>query len=227
MSTFKIAHRGFSSIATENTLLAFQKALNYGVDAIELDVHLTLDNEIIVFHDEDLNRLTNGFGKVCALSLENLQKLKINNYHKIPTLIEVLDLINKQCVVNIELKGNGTPKLVSKLIEHYIQEKNWAIKQFLVSSFNTDMLLEMRSLNPNIPLGIITDRDLEHALDFSKYLKIEYIIANFELLNKDKVARIQNLGYKILAWTVNETADIKIVKNFNVHGIISDYVDRI
>src|SRR6478736_2939754 len=101
--TLIIGHRGAKGYQPENTLSSFQKALDMKVDGIELDVHLSSDGEIIVFHDETLNRITNGKGDINRYTLSELRDFRIAKEHQIPTLKEVFDLIDKKCFINIEL----------------------------------------------------------------------------------------------------------------------------
>lgn len=222
-----IGHRGAKGYEPENTLLSFQKAIDIGIDGIELDVHLSSDGAIMVIHDETLDRTTNGKGFVNELSLQELKTFQIEKENTIPTLIEVFDLVNKHCFINIELKGNGTSKPVINLIEHYIEEKNWNYGHFIISSFNWSALQEVRKWNAKIQIGVLTHTDLDLAIAFAKFIKAETIHPYFHLLTKENTLKIQNEGFKVFAWTVNETEDIQKIKSFHVNGIISDFPDRI
>ena len=222
-----IGHRGAKGYEPENTLLSFQKAIDIGVDGIELDVHLSSDGAIMVIHDETLDRTTNGKGFVNELSLQELKTFQIEKENTIPTLIEVFDLVNKHCFINIELKGKGTYKPVINLIEHYIEEKNWNYGHFIISSFNWSALQEVRKWNAKIQIGVLTHTDLDLAIAFAKFIKAETIHPYFHLLTKENTLKIQNEGFKVFAWTVNETEDIQKIKSFHVNGIISDFPDRI
>lgn len=222
-----IGHRGAKGYEPENTLLSFQKAIDIGVDGIELDVHLSSDGAIMVIHDETLDRTTNGKGFVNELSLQELKTFQIEKENTIPTLIEVFDLVNKRCFINIELKGKGTSKPVINLIEHYIEEKNWNYGHFIISSFNWSALQEVRKWNAKIPIGVLTHTDLDLAIAFAKFIKAETIHSYFHLLTKENTKKMQNEGFKVFAWTVNETEDIQKIKSFHVNGIISDFPDRI
>ena len=222
-----IGHRGAKGYEPENTLLSFQKAIDIGVDGIELDVHLSSDGAIMVIHDETLDRTTNGKGFVNELSLQELKTFQIEKENTIPTLIEVFDLVNKRCFINIELKGKGTYKPVINLIEHYIEEKNWNYGHFIISSFNWSALQEVRKWNAKIPIGVLTHTDLDLAIAFAKFIKAETIHSYFHLLTKENTKKMQNEGFKVFAWTVNETEDIQKIKSFHVNGIISDFPDRI
>lgn len=223
----KIGHRGAKGYEAENTLLSFQKSIDLGVDGIELDVHISSDGEIMVIHDEKVDRTTDSKGFVTDFSLNELKSFRINETHTIPTLKEVLDLVNQKCFVNVELKGNGTAKPIVALLEEYILEKNWEYSHFIVSSFDWNALKEVRSLNSKIPIGILTHTDLNLAKALAKFIKAEAIHPHFHLLTKENTKQIQENGQLVFPWTVNEIEDIQKMKSFNVNGIISDFPDRL
>ena len=223
----KIAHRGAKAYESENTLQAFQKALDLNSDGIELDVHLSSDEQIIVIHDETIDRTTNGKGLVNTFSLSELKSFLVDEKYQIPTLREVFDLVDKKCLINIELKGLGTPTKVVSLIEEYISEKNWNYNHFIISSFDWNMLEETSNLNPNIAIGVLTEENLDTALAFAKKIKAKAINPDFQLLNANNVREIQEKGFLVLPWTVNSEQDIQKVKSYNVDGIISDNPDKI
>ncbi|HEY6142336.1 MAG TPA: glycerophosphodiester phosphodiesterase family protein [Flavobacterium sp.] len=225
--TLKIGHRGAKGYEPENTLIAFEKAIKLDANGIELDVHLSSDGALIVIHDETIDRTTDGKGFVNELSLKELKAFSIENKQKIPTLIEVLDLVNRRCFINIELKGIGTSKPVKELINHYISEKNWNYTDFLVSSFDWNILEEIHLLDSNIRIGVLTEVSVEEALAFAKKLKVFSIHPDYELLSKENVVLMQENGFEVYPWTVNSREDIQKIKSFNVNGIISDFPDRI
>ncbi len=223
----KIGHRGAKGHAPENTLISFQKAIELGVDGIELDVHLTSDLQLICIHDDTLDRTTSGTGLVNSFTLSELKAERIDNLHEIPTLEEVLDLIDKKIFINIELKGKNTAKPVAAIIGHYITEKNWTYHHFIVSSFDWNALQEVRSLNPNIAIGVLTQTDLGLAIAFADFIKAKSIHPYFHLLNEENSSVIQERGFHVFPWTVNEKEDIQKIKSFQVDGIITDFPDRI
>ncbi|WP_289664568.1 glycerophosphodiester phosphodiesterase [Flavobacterium panacagri] len=223
----KIAHRGAKAYEPENTLQAFQKALDLNSDGIELDVHLSSDGHIIVIHDETIDKTTNGKGLVSSFSLAELKSFLIDGKHQIPTLTEVFDLVNRKCLINIELKGLGTASKVVELIEEYIAAKNWNYNHFIISSFEWNMLQETSTLNSNIPIGVLTEEDLDKALAFAEKIKAKAINPDFNLLNEENVHQIQEKGFLVLPWTVNSEQDIQKVKSYQVNGIISDNPDKI
>lgn len=216
-----IAHRGVQAFGPENTLIAFQKAIDLNVDGIELDVHLSSDGVIMVIHDETIDRTTSGNGFVNQYTALELNELGI------PTLIDALQLTNRNCFVNIELKGIGTAKPVIELIAHYILNKNWYYTDFLISSFDWKMLEEVHFIDPKIRIGVLTEKSIEEALAFATKTKAFSINPDYRLLTKENVALMQENGFEVFTWTVNSTEDIQIIKSFNVNGIISDFPDRI
>ena len=227
MNILKIAHRGAKAYEPENTLQAFQKALDLNSDGIELDVHLSSDEHIIVIHDETIDRTTNGKGLVNTFSLAELKSFLIDEKYQIPTLNEVFDLVDKKCLINIELKGLGTASKVVTLIEEYIAKKNWSYNHFIISSFDWNLLQETSNLNSKISIGILTEENLDTALAFAETIKAKAIHPAFQLLNKENVQEIQEKGFLVFPWTVNSEEDILKIKNYKVNGIISDNPDKI
>jgi glycerophosphoryl diester phosphodiesterase len=227
MKMLKIGHRGAKGHAPENTLISFQTAMDLDVDGIELDVHLTSDLQLICIHDDTLNRTTSGIGLINSFTLSELKALRIDNLHEIPKLEEVLDLINKKIFVNIELKGKNTAKPVVDVIESYLNGKNWNYNHFLISSFDWIALQEVRSLNPNIALGVLTQSNLGLAIGFADFIQAKSIHPYFHLLTKENTALMQQKGFQVFPWTVNELEDIQKIKSFQVDGIISDFPDRL
>jgi glycerophosphoryl diester phosphodiesterase len=223
----KIGHRGASGYEPENTLISFEKAIDLNADGIELDVHLSLDGELIVIHDETINRTTIGKGAVKELTLQELKKFHTSKNQEIPTLIEVFDLVHRRCFINIELKGIGTAKPVNNLINYYISDKKWESTDFLVSSFDWNMLEEFHTLNPKIRIGILTEESIKEALAFAKKVKAFSIHPDYVLLSKENVALMQENGFEVFPWTVNSEDAIQKVKSFNVKGIISNFPDKL
>ena len=224
-----IGHRGAKGYAPENTLMAFQKAVDMAVDGIELDVHLSLDGAIMVIHDPTIDSTTNGKGAVNKLSLQELKSFVIKETHdeRIPTLEEVFDLVNQQCFINIELKNYETADVVVALIEKYVSEKNWNYIDFIVSSFDWNALQQVFFLNDKIPIGVLTATDLELAIAFAKFIKAKSIHPYFHLLTEENTALMQEKGFEVFTWTVNEIEDIYTIKLLNINGIITDFPDRI
>ncbi|MFV8328364.1 glycerophosphodiester phosphodiesterase [Flavobacterium sp. ZS1P14] len=223
----KIGHRGAKGYEPENTFISFQKALDMQVDGIELDVHVSADGELVVIHDETVDRTTNGKGFVNKLSLRELRAFRIDDKHEIPTLKEVIDLVNQDCFINIELKNYDAAEKVVSLIEKYVAKKGWKYDRFLVSSFDWNALQQVAFLNDKIPIGVLTETNLDLALAFAKFIQAKSVHPHFHLLTKENTAQIQEKGLQVFPWTINETEDIQKIKAFNVNGIITDFPNRI
>jgi glycerophosphoryl diester phosphodiesterase len=223
----KIGHRGAKGYEPENTLIAFQKAIDLQVDLIELDVHLSADGELMVIHDETIDRTTAGKGAVNQFSVLVLKQFKMEKGQRIPTLSEVLNLINQKCKVNIELKSYETADKVVDLIEKFIADKYWNYNQFIVSSFDWNALQQVAFLNSAIRIGVLTEENLDLAFAFAKFIQASSIHPDYHLLTAENTAKLQEKGFQVFPWTVNEPEDIKKIKSFNVNGIISDFPDRI
>lgn len=223
----KIGHRGAMGHAPENTLTSFAKALDLGVDGIELDVHLCKSGELVVIHDGRVDRTTDGKGSVIDMTLEELKQLDAGEGHCIPTFPEVLDFVNRRAMIDIELKAEGIAGSVSKVVRHYIREQGWTNDLFLISSFDHHELKRCHDIIPEIPFGpIIAAKPLDYAL-FAQSMKADSIMPFYEFLNGEFVQDAHQRGLKVIAWTVNRPEDIKKMLNIGVDGIISNYPDRL
>ncbi len=222
-----IGHRGAMGHETENSLASVKKAIELGVDMIEIDVFRIKSGEIVVFHDNTVDRLTQGSGNIEAYTLDDLKPLYLEGGHKIPTLKEVLDLIDNKVALNIELKGANTSKQVNAIMQEYIKDHRWSPGNFIISSFNWSELEEMRRLNTDVRIAILTEDNPLGALQIAKELRAEAVNPDFKDLNADVAKEIKEAGFKIYPWTVNEPGDIDRVKSYGVDGIITNYPERI
>lgn len=222
-----IGHRGAMGHETENTLASVQKAMDLGVDMIEIDVFKVKSGEIVVFHDENVERLTNGPGSIEDYNYIDLKKLIVDGGHKIPMLQDVLKLIDNKVALNIELKGANTADRVNHIMTYYIENKGWSAENFIISSFNWDELREMRTLNPNVRLAILTEEDPTEAIPIAKELNAVAINPYYKNVNLQVANTIREAGLKIYVWTVNEEEDINAMKRIDVDGIITNYPERI
>lgn len=218
----KIGHRGAMAYEPENTLRSFQRALDIGVDMVELDVQICKTGELVVMHDEHLERTSNGFGPVAEKTLAELKSLDAGQGEKIPTLKEVFDLVDKKSAINIELKGLGTALPTAQLIEKYIKEKSWQYNDFLVSSFIDQELIDFFNVNQKVPLAILSG-NIELRTEINAYA----INFSKEEISKSIVDKIHKLGLKVLVYTVNDKDDINKMKSWGVDGIFSNYPDKL
>ena len=212
---------------TENTIPSIKKAIELGVDGIEIDVFKCKSGEIVVFHDKKLDRLTNSSGYIEDLSYDSINKIKVIGKYRIPQLIEVIDILPNEIFLNIELKGEETAKKVNEIVTEFINKTESKLDRFIISSFNWNELEKLRSYNSKIQIAVLTDTNPLNAISVSKKLNAVAINPNYKLLNKNTVNEIKKEGLKIFPYTVNSLNDIDKMKTFRVDGIITDYPERI
>ncbi|MFD0798874.1 glycerophosphodiester phosphodiesterase [Maribacter chungangensis] len=222
-----IGHRGAMGHETENTLASVQKALDLGVDMIEIDVFKIQSGEVVVFHDKTVDRLTNGPGNIEEYNISDLSRLILDGGHKIPMLQDVLKLIDNKVALNIELKGANTADKVNHTIKFYTESRGWSPENFIISSFNWDELRAMRKYNETVDIAVLTEGNPIEALDVAKELNAVAINPYFENLDAEVTKKIKDAGFKIYTWTVNEPEDIKAMKELGVDGIITNFPERV
>tara|TARA_B100000700_G_C14944132_1_gene808287 strand:- start:564 stop:1229 length:666 start_codon:yes stop_codon:yes gene_type:complete len=221
MATLKIGHRGAKGHVAENTLESIKKAMLLKVDMIEIDVHLCKTGELVVIHDEELGNTTSGNGVVSDKSLAQIKSFRTREGYQIPTLSEVLELIQDKVILNIELKGEGTAEPVLKCLKKFPESK------ILISSFSFNELMSLRSLNPEIPVAVLTENDLSMAFLQARHLKAVSIHPYYRMVTRDFIADCHRNDIKVYVWTVNKPEKIKKLKSLDVDGIFSDFPDRL
>ena len=223
-----IGHRGAKGHIAENTLESIQKAINLGVDGVEIDVFRCASGEIVVFHDKKLDRLTNSAGFIEEITIDALNNVLVEGKYKIPTLEEVLTLIDGNILLNVELKGKNTAKKTALILEKFVSNTKWESNQLIVSSFDWDELIIFKNENTDIPIGILNDKNtLNEVLDIAIKLDAVAIHPNFSSLNQEIVNTIHDSGFKIYSWTINAPEEIDKAITFGIDGIITDFPDRI
>ncbi|MCR5310554.1 MAG: glycerophosphodiester phosphodiesterase [Lachnospiraceae bacterium] len=232
--TLNFGHRGFSGNYPENTLLAFKKAVEAGCDGIELDVHLTKDGEVVVIHDETVDRTTDGTGFVADKTLEELKKLDASFKFKgqyginpVPTLREYFDLIKDTGIItNIELKTgiNTYPGIEKKTLE--IIDEYGLRDRIIISSFNHYSVMRMKELAPDMEYGFLTESWIIDFAEYTKKLGCEYVHPIFKAVTDDFASECKKAGIGINTWTVNEEKDIRRMISLGVHAVIGNFPDR-
>ena len=231
------AHRGFSGENPENTLASFRAAIAAGADMVELDVHLTRDNELVVIHDDTLERTTDGKGNVADKTLAELKRLdagfKFNPRfagERIPTLTEVLDVTRGRILVNIELKkGKNFPYTMEELADRTLAvvEKAGMLDQVLFSSFDPAAVDRIRVRNPRLPIAVITQKPWATPEEAGGGKLYPAINSSFKNLNEKNIRLARAAGLQVHAWTVNTPADMEKVISLGVDGIITNHPDRL
>lgn len=220
-----IGHRGACGYEPENTLISFEKAISLGVDMVEFDVQKCKSGELVVIHDDTVNRTTDDKGKVEKLTLEQLKSFDCEKGQKIPSLEEVLDLINRRVKVNIEIKSKGITREVCEVINSYLS-KGWAYNDFLVSSFNHKDIYEMQKIDLTIPRGIITSGFSLKYLRSLEDLKPYTIMHYYRSLTKRFLKAAHEEGVNVFVWTGNNKKVYEKLKKMGIDGVFSDYPDK-
>ena len=227
------AHRGFSGKYPENTILAFQKAIEVGIDGIELDVQLTSDGEVVIIHDEKVDRTTNGEGLVVSYTLEELKKLDASyiytgkmGFNPIPTLREYFELVKDEpLVTNIELKTGineypGLEEKVYALIKEYHLED-----RIIISSFNHYSVLRMKEIAPELVYGFLSDTWIYNPGAYTKNYGVTCYHPAFVQLKQEIVDEIKASNIIINTWTVNTEEQIRDMYAKGIDTVIGNYPD--
>ena len=218
-----VAHRGFSGVYPENTLLAFQKAVELGVDFVELDVHQTVDKEIVVCHDYTIERTTDGNGYIKEMTYEEIKRYDAGKWkgypgEKIPLLKEVFEKFGNEIKILIEIKECDVSALI-KLIKEFRMEK-----RVIVGSFNLEYIKEVRNLLPIISTALISYEVPENIDQFIKY-GIRKLDINFHNLNKGIVKELVSYGFVVNTWTPDTEEELKKAIDYGVQFITTDRPD--
>ncbi len=216
-------HRGAAGLVAENTIESIKEALKYTVDGIEIDVHCCKSGELVVIHDETLDRTTDGKGNVADYTLQELKGCSTSEGFEIPTLQEVLDYIDAKCQLNIELKGIQTAIPVVYLLEKCIKTTSWTYDHFVISSFDHSQLHQTKATNSNLKLGVLTEENITVILPMAKALEAYSVHPPIKTLTKEEVHQAKDNGYMVFVWTVNDISKIEQSKSWNVDAIITDF----
>lgn len=228
------AHRGASAYAPENTLPAFQLALEQDVDGVEFDVHRSADGQIVVVHDDTINRTSNGFGRVADLTLEELRHCNFSNGFigfrsvRIPTLRDTLDLLGPSGVtINIELKNHT--ELYPGMEEQVYSEVKDAglLDQVVFSSFNHFSLANLRDRVHPENLALIYSDGIFDSWGYAKWFGAGAIQPNLLALRQPHFMWLcHEAGIRVNAWTVDEIDDVTRLTELGVDAIITNFPDR-
>ena len=226
------AHRGYSGKYPENTMLAFREAEKVGTDGIELDVQLSRDGQIVIIHDETLNRTTNGKGYVKDYTLAELKALDASvikgtefSPQRIPTLEEYCDWVKGTgLVTNVELKSSIVyyPELEEKTAEMI---KAFGLEDRMIfSSFNHLSIVRMKQLLPQCPVGaLVENNDLQFAGYYCHKYGFEFYHPDCHLLTKANVDNCKEYGIGINTWTVNDLGIFETMAEWGVEGVIGNF----
>jgi len=233
-NVLNIAHRGAKGEAPENTLAAFRLGVDQGCDAIELDIHLSKDGELIVIHDATLDRTTDMTGRVHELTVEEIKQADAGRWfhesfagERVPLLEEVFDAVPPHIMINVEIKDSYGRKLEQALVE-LMKRKN-RVDQVVVSSFDHKSLLFLKLLEPEVRLGLLYDVNLgrHSGLVSTIGAPVYSLHPNFKRIDKEDVRDAVEQGLQVYPYTINREEDMLQAIEYGVSGIITDYPARL
>jgi len=228
-----IAHRGASSHAPENTIAAFERAVQLGAGFIETDLQLTRDGRFVAIHDSVLDRTTNGRGAVHDFTLAELKKLDAGRWfdrqfagEQIPTLEEVLDFGRKHDVVfYLEVKYDSAWGMHRALAAALQEPQN--VSRTIVISFDPGTLASIQKLGPSIMLGLLVDESVEDSVRVATEVGARQLCPRSDKVTKELVQEAHRTDLHVVTWTVNKAEEMKAAIEAGVDGIMTDFPDRL
>jgi glycerophosphoryl diester phosphodiesterase len=210
-----MGHRGASFYEPENTLRSFRRALQMGVAAVELDVHLTRDGRLAVIHDATLERTTNGRGRVQDFTLAELQRLDAGQGEPIPSLEEALDLVRDQAHLLVELKE---PEAAAALLTFFRQRQAFGAAD--VISFWHPALKAMKEAEPRLRTGALLVGCPADPVGLARAARADALVLQYAYVTADLVAAAQAHGLKVYIWNIDnvETAKPYLAMNPDLIG---------
>jgi glycerophosphoryl diester phosphodiesterase len=228
-----IGHRGIPHLAPENTMASFKLAVDKGADGLETDIQMTRDGELVLIHDETLDRTTNGTGLVLTHTLSELKALDAGSKfdpafkdEKIPTLREFLEFAaGKDLLINIEIKSGVIlyPGIEKKLID--LLHEFGLTKNVIISSYNHYALVTCKALDSSIKTGILYMAGLFNPWDYARTVGADALHPLFYSVRPETIGGMKESGLLINPYTVDSPRDLKNMIELGVDGIITNYCD--
>jgi len=229
-----IAHRGYCACYPENTLASFRAAADAGAAMVELDVTLSRDREVVVIHDDHVNRTTSGSGLVGEFTLAELKKLDAGSWfhprfsaERIPLLDEVMSALLPDTMINIEIKTSAFEEVSrEEAIENQVYRlirQHKAIPSVLVSSFEMRFLERLRSLDADVHLAWISETPIDrNTIQHMDSLKAYSWHPRERILTREQVDSIHDAGMRVFPWTANTRGTVARLMEMGVDGVITD-----
>ncbi len=233
-----LAHRGANKVAPQNTIPAFIKALEFNADGIETDVHLSKDGEIVVCHNYTVDETSNGKGLIDELTLAQLKTMDFGSYFNkdfagvsLPTLSELLDVVRKMKLINIEIKP---PKNDNDLVKRVVEEINkyGIVENSIISCFDPECVRMAKEFDKNIKTALLYENDeLGNEImtfgvaKYCKQLNVDAAHPHRKLIKENEVTELHNLGIAVNPWTVNLEEEIIRLTGWGCDALISDVPD--
>jgi glycerophosphoryl diester phosphodiesterase len=215
MPLLTVGHRGLMGVEPENTLRSFRRAQAAGVDAVELDLHLSKDGELVVLHDATVDRTTDASGRVGDLTCAELRALDAGLGERVPLFAEVLRAVTAP--LQAEIKDRAAARLLAATLR-----RHGAASRVRVISFHDEALRETAALLPGVPLGLVTGESTGSAPERAVALGADLVSAELDRLDADVVARCHRAGLTVIAWTVNTAAELARARRLGLDGVVTD-----
>jgi glycerophosphoryl diester phosphodiesterase len=229
-----VAHRGASAYEPENTLRAFRRAIELGADMSELDAHLSKDGHVMIMHNPTVEKTTNGTGAIKDMTLAELKALDAGKGERIPTLQEVIDLVQGRNGLYIELKGEGTPGPVVDILR---RNKFTGRRQVIVGSFLPWLVQETRELAPEIATSLLVGPvySAEDLIAMTRAARADYVHLCWEnrapqphtLLTTELLKSLREAGLGIVLWHEERASELAVLRTLDVDAICSNTPDAL
>lgn len=235
-----LAHRGANKCAPQNTLPAFQKAIDFNADGLETDVHLSSDGQIVICHNYTIDETSTGTGLIYEKSLSELKGYDFGSYFSddfkgvtLPTLPELLDITKNMKLINIEIKP---PKVECDLVKNVVEtiHKYGIVENSIISCFDPECIRQVKEIDSNIKTGLLYENDElgNEIMSFGVAKYCEQLKANAahphrKLITHKEIVELHNLGMAVNPWTVNEKEDVLKLTEWGCDALISDVPDYV
>jgi len=241
-------HRGAAGLAPENTLAAFRKAIELGVDALEMDLHVTRDGELVVIHDETMDRTTDGRGNIADLSLEEIKLRDAGGKfasafrgERVPTLREVIEVVKAsgkaRIRLDLEIKfgegQEGKPDDFEQRVLGVLRQTDFVARVNIIS-FHHPCLAKIRALERKIRTGLLVGgrQAPKDPVALIRQYQADYYSPGFRLVRAETVAALHRAGIPIVPWTVNEQTEMRRLMAVGIgtlagDGMVTDFPDRL
>ena len=228
---YVVGHRGVAGVEPENTIRGFRYALELGVDYTECDVHLTKDDQLIVMHDETVDRTTNGTGAIRDLTFAEIRSLDAGKGERVPTLTEVLEVVKDRAVLLIELKGEGVEEQAVRFASLAREKEPQTVRemqmeeQVAFTSFHLDRIRKVKRLDSSLKVGAIFGQPPADACQQALDAGASGIGIHYRNLRRELVEEAHRLGLDVRAWNPDTVPEMQTMIDLGVDGVSSNRPD--
>ncbi|MHC5700160.1 glycerophosphodiester phosphodiesterase [Streptomyces tirandamycinicus] len=216
MSFLTIGHRGVMGVEPENTLRSFVRAERAGMDAIELDLHLSKDGALVVMHDADVDRTTDGTGPIAEKTLAELRELDAGQGERIPVFEEVLDAVGLP--LQVEIKDAAVARVLAD-----VMVKRDLADRIEVTSFQDDAVREITALVPGVRTALIASRWGSDIVERAQAVGAPALALNIRRLTLETVEHAHDEGLRVIGWVVNTQDHLRLVRALELDGATTDF----